>query len=185
MLWRCWLGGRKGIRPVKNWVVGAGVVVCLEQGADLHMAQLMPLPLTVFCFSKIQTGYTFLVPVQEKRPLNGCVCVCVCPGICNSDPQAFWNLGSVPGGRHCEKRIKSHSQHTHWTSVWTVPLEYGCPEQISDLVRCSDCSQSLQSRSWRRRAGLCAWSASAWCNWVDLFRSVRVLWTSLDVFVVA
>jgi len=26
---------------------GAGMVICLEQGADLHMAQLMPLPLTV------------------------------------------------------------------------------------------------------------------------------------------
>ena len=33
---------------------------CLEQGADLHMAQLMPLPLTVSCFSKIQIGFTFL-----------------------------------------------------------------------------------------------------------------------------
>jgi len=32
---------------------GAGVVVCLKQDADLHMAQLLPLPLTVFCFSKI------------------------------------------------------------------------------------------------------------------------------------
>ena len=37
------------------------MVICLEQGADLHMAQLMPLPLTVSCFSKIQTGFTFLV----------------------------------------------------------------------------------------------------------------------------
>jgi len=57
------------------------VVVCLEQGADLHMAQLMPLPLAVFCFSKIYIGFTFLVPahwvVPEKGPLNGCVCVCV------------------------------------------------------------------------------------------------------------
>jgi len=26
---------------------GAGVVICLERGADLHVAQLMPLPLTV------------------------------------------------------------------------------------------------------------------------------------------
>jgi len=34
--------------------LGAGMVVCLERGADLHMAQLMPLPLTVSCFSKIQ-----------------------------------------------------------------------------------------------------------------------------------
>jgi len=38
------------------------VVVCLERGADLHMAQLMPLPLTVSCSSKIQIGFTFLVP---------------------------------------------------------------------------------------------------------------------------
>jgi len=55
------------------------VVVCLEQDADLHMAQLMPLPLTVSCFSKIQIGFTFLVPahrvVPEKGPLNVCVCM--------------------------------------------------------------------------------------------------------------
>ena len=44
------------------------MVVCLEQGADLHMAQLMPLPLTVSCFSKIQTGFTFLVPAHLGRP---------------------------------------------------------------------------------------------------------------------
>jgi len=45
-------------------VVGAGVVICLEQSADLHMAQLMPLPLTVSCFIKIQIGFTFLVPAH-------------------------------------------------------------------------------------------------------------------------
>ena len=58
VLRRCWLGGRKGIRPVKNfewW--GTGMVICLERDADLHMAQLMPLPLTVSCFSKIQIGF--------------------------------------------------------------------------------------------------------------------------------
>ena len=37
------------------------MVICLELGADLRMAQLMPLPLTVSCFSKIQIGFTFLV----------------------------------------------------------------------------------------------------------------------------
>jgi len=41
---------------------GAGVFICLERGADLHMAQLTPLPLTVTCFSKIQIVFTFLVP---------------------------------------------------------------------------------------------------------------------------
>ena len=68
MLCRCWLGGRKGIQPVKNKWWGAGVVVCLEQGADLHIAQLMPLPLTVSCFSKIQIGFTFLVPAHLGSP---------------------------------------------------------------------------------------------------------------------
>jgi len=56
---------------------GAGVVICLERCADLHMAQLMPLPLTVSCFSEIQIGFTFLVPAHpDKGPLNGGVCVC-------------------------------------------------------------------------------------------------------------
>ena len=41
------------------------MVVCLEQVADLHMAQLMPLPLTV---SKIQIGFTFLVPAHLGSP---------------------------------------------------------------------------------------------------------------------
>ena len=49
-------------------MVGAGVVICLEQGADLHMAQLMPLPLTVSCLSKIQIGFTFLVPAHPGSP---------------------------------------------------------------------------------------------------------------------
>jgi len=40
-----------GLYKTEWW--GAGVVVCLVRGADLHMAQLMPLPLTVSCFSKI------------------------------------------------------------------------------------------------------------------------------------
>jgi len=43
---------------------GAGVAICLERGAELHMAQPMPLPLTVSCFRKIQIGFTFLVPAH-------------------------------------------------------------------------------------------------------------------------
>ena len=41
---------------------------CLERGADLHMAQLMTLPLTVSCSSKIQIGFTFLVPAHLGSP---------------------------------------------------------------------------------------------------------------------
>jgi len=46
------------------------MVIYLERGVDLHMAPLMPLPLTVSCFSKIQIGFTFLVPAHL-------LCVCV------------------------------------------------------------------------------------------------------------
>ena len=49
------------------------MVICLEQGADLHMAQLMPLPLTVSCFTKIQIGFTFLVPAYPGSPGKGAV----------------------------------------------------------------------------------------------------------------
>ena len=44
------------------------MAICLEQGADLHMAQLMPLPLTVSYFSKIQIGFTFLVLAHPGSP---------------------------------------------------------------------------------------------------------------------
>jgi len=44
------------------------MVICLEQGADLHMAQLLSLPLTVSRFSEIQIGFTFLVPADLGSP---------------------------------------------------------------------------------------------------------------------
>jgi len=67
------------------------MVICLEQGADLHMAQLMPLPLTVSCFSKIQIGFAFLVPAHPRSPgqravKRVCLCVCV-TGVCSSTLQ--------------------------------------------------------------------------------------------------
>jgi len=58
------------------------MVICLELGADLHVAHLMPLPLTISCSSKIQIGFTCLVPAHLGSPGQwavkcGCVCVCV------------------------------------------------------------------------------------------------------------
>ena len=77
-LWRCWLGGRKGIQPVKNWVVGcccgylSGVMCRLAHGsADATGTHCL-------CFSKIQIGFAFCYRltwvVPDKGPLNGCVC---------------------------------------------------------------------------------------------------------------
>ena len=55
------------------------MVICQERDADLHMAQLMPLPLIVSCFSKIQIGFTFLVPAHPGSPKQRAVkLVCVC-----------------------------------------------------------------------------------------------------------
>ena len=55
------------------------MVICLELNADLHMTQLMPLPLTVSCFSKIQIGFAFLVPADlgslgQRAVKRVCVC---------------------------------------------------------------------------------------------------------------
>jgi len=94
VLWRCWLGGRKGIRPVKNWVEGCwrGYLSAARCRLAYHLTQLMPLPLTVSCFSKIQIGFTFLVwltqVIPEKRAVKRvCVCVraCVHACVCVSD----------------------------------------------------------------------------------------------------
>ena len=69
--------GHPACKKTEWW--GAGVVICLEQDADLHMAQLMSLPLTVSCFSKIQIGFTFLVPAHLGSPRKRAVKrVCVC-----------------------------------------------------------------------------------------------------------
>jgi len=59
------------------------VVICLELGVDLHMAQLMPLPLTVSCLIKIQIGFVFLLPAHPGSPGKRAVKrVCVKRGVC-------------------------------------------------------------------------------------------------------
>jgi len=66
------VGRQEGHPACKNlewW--GTGVVICLERDADLHMVRLMALPLTVSCFSKIQIGFTFLVPLTWVVPEKG------------------------------------------------------------------------------------------------------------------
>ena len=81
VLWHCWLGIRKSIRPVKSGVMRCWVlVICLEWGADcLHMVQLMPLhprtPLSLASFKSrllLPLWYRLTQVVPEKRPLNGC-----------------------------------------------------------------------------------------------------------------
>ena len=97
--------GHPACKKTEWW--GAGVVICLERGADLHMVPLMPLPLTVFCFSKIQIGFTFLVPTHlgspVKGPLNGCVCVTRQCRDCDLNPGP-----TVPESSMLTARLPSH-----------------------------------------------------------------------------
>jgi len=58
--------GHPACKKLEWW--GTGMVTCLERDADLHMAQLMPLPLTVCCFCKIQIGFIFLLPAHPGSP---------------------------------------------------------------------------------------------------------------------
>ena len=72
----------KKIKKLSGGVL-AWLFVWSDVCTDLHMAPLMPLPLTVSCFSKIQIGFTFLVLAHPGSPgqravKRVCVCVCVC-----------------------------------------------------------------------------------------------------------
>jgi len=70
--------GHPACKKTEWW--GAGVVICLERGADLHIAQLMPLSLTASSVKSrlvLPFWYRLTQLVPEKGTLNGCVCVCV------------------------------------------------------------------------------------------------------------
>ena len=112
-----------------------GVVICLERGADLHMAQLMPLPLTVSCFSKFQIGFTFLVPAQlgspDKGPLNRCVRVCVflfwlwymifsLSEVSASSSLLCLNIVGLSAESASAILINSNTDHSMKTEDWTV-----------------------------------------------------------------
>ena len=79
------------------------MVICLEQGANLHIAQLMPLPLTVSCFSKIQIGFTFLVPVLGSPAKVAVKRVCVCV-------HRSYIIGEVSS---CNESSNKTAQYTH------------------------------------------------------------------------
>ena len=85
------------------------MVSCLERGADLHMAQLIPLTLTISCFSKIQIGFTFLVPADPCSPGKRAVkWVCVYTGHyghwqTHSPSRLVWSEGWRPPGPQCPK----------------------------------------------------------------------------------
>jgi len=105
------------------------VVICLERGANLHMAQRIPLPLTVSCFSEIQIGFTFLVPAHLGSPgqravkwVSGCVPIPIeSPSVCPFYVACSWPpCASVTSSIKLE--IHNISQHRQTTE----PRPYNC-----------------------------------------------------------
>ena len=108
------------------------MVICLERGTDLHMAQLMPLPLTVSCFSKIQIGFTFLALAHLGRPGKRAVnrvCVCVQERACQS---------TIPKKCPIQRGIRALAEYlVPWAHTSPLPITasqlaqsaHGCVQQ--------------------------------------------------------
>ena len=134
------------------------MVICLEQGADLHMAQLMPLPLTVSCFSKIQIGFTFLVPAHPGSPGQSavkrvCVCVCVVRGYQARLRSATYVRGTAricccapccSPMRPCSNRSTSHTRRAHGSK----PVARCCSRQMGQKHGRTSC-RFIDPRSYR------------------------------------
>ena len=113
------------------------MVICLGRGADLHMAQLMPLPHTVSCFSKIQIGFTFLVPPHLSSPGQRAIkraCVCVFTILC------------------CKAVQITHTSCFHWVLVcpWATGFLYLSPGWTSESASpwCDCRVVSLLNLAW-------------------------------------
>ena len=109
-----------------EWCI-AGMVICLERGADFHTAQLMALPLTVSCFGKIKIGFSFLVLAHlgspgKKAIKRVCVCVCVVT-VCVVNPSGYvllkreknlntkWSFWRQVSPGHRQANLQQVTQH--------------------------------------------------------------------------
>ena len=121
--------GHPACEKLEWW--GTGVVICLQRGANFHMAQLMPLPLTVSCFSKIQIGFIFLVPAHLGSPGQRAVKrVCVTILIYRQS-----------------HRPTNHTEWFIWTNQWLVTKHYIQVEQSSILTSLSSVPSLLTAQA--------------------------------------
>jgi len=91
----------------------------------------MPLPLTVSCFSKIQIGFTFLVPAHPGSPgqravkrICVCACVCVCVCVCVNKRCPIHRTGfacdSLDGSVRQEVQVLRWTQENQLTDQLTI-----------------------------------------------------------------
>ena len=121
------------------------MVICLELGADLHMAQLMPLPLTVSCFIKIQIGFTFLTPAHPGSPGKRAVkrvCVCVM-NIKTANKYYFYHF------KHFKKKYSLPKLHSNYESYqYSIMLQ-------TTVTQCMS-QPDNQTRSLSLELGYCS-----------------------------
>jgi len=134
------------------------MVICPEQGADLHMALLMPVPLTVSCFSKIQIGFTFLVPAHPGSQAKGAVkrvcyyyydvvCTTLRCGVTSVDADdlvtSLRRLLATPGDRHATELHRQFKVCSHCART----------ELDSSDVKCV-CAASCSAANQQQTAGV-------------------------------
>jgi len=139
------------------------MVICLERGADLHMAQLMPLPLTVSCFSKIQIGLPFWYRLTwvfpEKGPLNGCVYMYHKNSIIIHT--IFTIITSL--------KVGVHIIHVNWSACqfprsnkWDWSSTWRSANSIRSVV--GFCSCCLMLTACTRQVSTATWRSRHWCD---------------------
>ena len=117
VLWRCWLGGRKGIRPVKIDWWDAGMVICLWWDADLHIPSwchchsLSLAPVNPDWF--YLPDFTFLVTADPGSPGHS-------PGGCKTVVVVVVDKTRIPHTCICACRLQNvvPSSYQFWTNYW-------------------------------------------------------------------
>jgi len=146
------------------------VVFCLEQGADLHTAQLMPLPLTLSCFSIIQISFTFLVQAHlgspDKGPLNGCTSCTFVLHVCAQYPRAANKSLIVTIRKYAVNRFYPPDALLVWVLAMALCL---CLSQVSVLLK--QLNKSGCFLAWE----LLTTYPTLFCKEIELPLKIRVL----------
>jgi len=120
VLWSCWLGGRKGIWPAKK--LSGGVLAWLSVWSEVQTCILRSWCHchSLSCFSKIQIGFTFLVPAHLGSPGQRAVkWVCVCDPTTRAASHAF--------------SLLVYRLHRHWRWMWAKTMPSCCGHMIAHI----------------------------------------------------
>ena len=165
VLWRCWLGDRKGIWPVKNWVVGCwhGYL----SGARCRLAYSPADATATHCLLTASVKSSLVLPfwyhltwvVPVKGPLSGCVCVCVCvqasiePRSVALDMTLPTSIDSINGSQRvcCWVPVTAG-----WRLQLLINICYRCHHSAANLL-------AIVVNQWDRQTQMDRWTD----GWID------------------